>query len=86
MNIDYTSLKLNNFLQIIRYPNELKTLLNEYFSDFDELEKEVQISNVLTFLGKSQDRVNDLKRVCEMLSKKEPSCSGFIYGLSGISA
>lgn len=86
MNIDYASLKLNNFLSILRYPAELGSLMDNYFSDLDEIQKEIQINNVLTFLDHSQNIIVDVKRICEMLSRKDDSLSGFVYGLSGVTA
>ena len=86
MTIDYQVLKLNNFLSILRFPPELGMLMDNYFSNLDEIQKEVQIGNVLSFLDRSKDRSSDVKRICEMLSNKDDSIEGFIYGLSRVTA
>jgi len=85
MNITRTIMKVNNFIILDRYPKRLRSLLDSYFQNHSEIDKEININNILNFLDNSKNTKLDIDRVYSILSGQNAAISkGFVFGLRAL--
>lgn len=79
MILTTNKMKVNNTLGLSKYPEGFIGLIDNFFNGVNEIEKERQVSNILTFIETSDTPSIAIEKVCNVLGRNKDDFSrGFL--------